>query len=196
MSRFGGVLSLLCVGFAVVSHRAHLYSLPPDGSGAAGDPLENAFRVNARLVYALGLRILKSMQDAEDLMQDVFISARRDLRELSHPAAVRQWFAVATVRLAKRRLHRRRLFSIFGTEDVGYTDAIAPDASPEQHSMLRSIYRVLGRLPVNERVAWTLRHIEGMSLEMVATACDCSLATAKRRIAAAHDVVTEALRDD
>ena len=184
------------MGFAVVSHRAHLYSLPPDATGTAGDPLEAAFRANARLVYSIGLRILKSMQDAEDLLQDVFITARRDLRDLTHPAAVRQWFAVATVRLAKRRLQRRKLFSIFGTEDVGYNDAIAPDASPEQHSMLRSIYRVLDRLPVNERVAWTLRHIEGMSLEMVAAACDCSLATAKRRIAAAHDVVTEALRDD
>ncbi|MEZ0310239.1 MAG: RNA polymerase sigma factor [Myxococcota bacterium] len=179
-----------------MSHRAHLYSLPPDQAGAAADPLETAFRANARLVYSIALRILKSMQDAEDLLQDVFISARRDLRDLAHPAAVRQWFAIATVRQAKRRLQRRRLFSIFGTEDVGYTDAIAPEASPEQHSMLRSIYRVLDRLPVNERLAWTLRHIEGMSLEMVATACGCSLATAKRRIGAAHDVIAEALRDE
>jgi RNA polymerase sigma-70 factor (ECF subfamily) len=179
-----------------VSNRAPLYSVPAKAGASARDPLEEAFRNNARLVYAIALRILKSPQDAEDLMQDAFIQARRDLRDLTHPAAVRQWFAVATVRLARRRLHRRRLFSVFGTEDVGYSEALAPDASPEQHSMLRSIYRVLDRLPVNERLAWTLRHIEGMSLEMVASACDCSLATAKRRIAAAHDVVSEALRDD
>ncbi len=179
-----------------MSQKGHLYSLPAAGGLVGGDPLENAFRGNARLVYSIGLRILKSPQDAEDLLQDVFISARRDLRDLTHPTAVRQWFAVATVRLARRRLHRRRIWSIFGNEDTNYSDTIAPDASPEQHSMLRSIYRVLDRLPVNERLAWTLRHIEGMSLEMVATSCDCSLATAKRRITAAHEVITEALRDE
>jgi RNA polymerase sigma-70 factor (ECF subfamily) len=39
---------------------------------------------------------------------------------------------------------------------------------------------------VEQRLAWTLRHIEGERLEDVAARCGCSLATAKRRIAAAH----------
>jgi RNA polymerase sigma-70 factor, ECF subfamily len=32
------------------------------------------------------------------------------------------------------------------------------------------------------RIAWMLRRVEGLPLAEVATLCDCSLATAKRRI--------------
>jgi RNA polymerase sigma-70 factor, ECF subfamily len=179
-----------------LSRPAHLYSLPPQPEGRSEEPLEEAFRANARLVYGIALRILRSPEDAEDLLQDLFILAKRDLKEIAHPAGVRQWFATATVRLARRRLQRRRIFSFFGQEDPGYDEAIAPGATPEQHSLLSAIYRVLDTLPVKERVAWTLRHVEGMSLEMVAASCDCSVATAKRRIAAAQGVVEEALRDE
>jgi len=48
---------------------------------------------------------------------------------------------------------------------------------------------VLKKLPAQDRMAWMLRHVEGMPLSEVATHCDCSLATAKRRIASAHRVV-------
>ena len=52
-------------------------------------------------------------------------------------------------------------------------------------SALGFLPSVLRRLPQRERIAWTLRYVEDESLEMVATACGCSLATAKRWIAAA-----------
>ena len=55
--------------------------------------------------------------------------------------------------------------------------------------MLAAVYRVLDRLPVNQRLAWTLRYVEGEQLERVAELCNCSLATVKRRIKSAHDAV-------
>jgi RNA polymerase sigma-70 factor, ECF subfamily len=45
-------------------------------------------------------------------------------------------------------------------------------------------------------VAWSLRHIEGERLDEVAALCECSLATAKRRIAAASVRLEEMLSDD
>jgi RNA polymerase sigma-70 factor (ECF subfamily) len=48
------------------------------------------------------------------------------------------------------------------------------------------VYRALDRLGTAERLAWTLRHVEGERLDAVAQLCGCSLATAKRRIAAAN----------
>jgi RNA polymerase sigma-70 factor (ECF subfamily) len=57
------------------------------------------------------------------------------------------------------------------------------------------IYRLLDELPANERLAWTLRHIEGEQVEAVASLCGCSLATAKRRIAAAQTFLARTLDD-
>ena len=47
----------------------------------------------------------------------------------------------------------------------------------------------LAELPARERAAWLLRHVEGYELAEVARLCECSLATAKRRIAAAERVI-------
>ena len=45
--------------------------------------------------------------------------------------------------------------------------------------------RALDGVSAKERVAWVLRHVQGESLEDTALLCECSLATAKRRIAEA-----------
>jgi RNA polymerase sigma-70 factor (ECF subfamily) len=44
-------------------------------------------------------------------------------------------------------------------------------------------------VPTQPRIAWILRFVEDYRLDEVADACGCSLATAKRRIAAAQTVV-------
>jgi RNA polymerase sigma-70 factor (ECF subfamily) len=61
---------------------------------------------------------------------------------------------------------------------------------------LAKVYAVLDALPSDERVAWSLRHVEGERLERVAELCGCSLATAKRRIAAAHQRIAVELEVD
>ena len=69
-------------------------------------------------------------------------------------------------------------------------------ASPEQRAMLSAVYRILDRLPVNQRLAWTLRYVEGEQLERVAELCNCSLATVKRRIKAAHEAIQREVKHD
>jgi RNA polymerase sigma-70 factor (ECF subfamily) len=70
---------------------------------------------------------------------------------------------------------------------------VSPEASPEDRAALRELLRALGRMPVDLRIAWTLRHMHEESLEDVATLAGCSLATAKRRIAAAQDRIEREL---
>jgi RNA polymerase sigma-70 factor (ECF subfamily) len=72
----------------------------------------------------------------------------------------------------------------------------APGITAEQSALLARIYRTLDEIEPKNRIAWVLRHIEGERLEDVADACGCSLATAKRRILAAQELLTEVLRDE
>ena len=51
---------------------------------------------------------------------------------------------------------------------------------------LGRVYEVLDKVPVKERIPFTLRIIDGMALQDVAQACDVSLATVKRRITRAR----------
>lgn len=78
-----------------------------------------------------------------------------------------------------------RLLRLQGSETVAFEAIPSRDAAPDVTAELAALGRAVGALPANERIAWSLRHVEGATLPEVAAACRCSLATAKRRIAAA-----------
>lgn len=156
------------------------------------------FTAHARYVASLAYRMLGRDDLVDDLVQDVFVLAIGRLGGIVEPRAVRGWLARVTVRLAGKRLKRRRLASFLGFEDTVVPDEVlaAPQASPEERVLLGQVYRVLEQVPVDERLAWTLRHVEGMQLEEVAEACGCSLATVKRRIARAGARVERSVHAD
>jgi RNA polymerase sigma-70 factor (ECF subfamily) len=91
------------------------------------------------------------------------------------------------VRTARRQLRRRRLRQFVGLEQGPVTiEIVDTGLSPEKRALLARVYEILDAMPVDQRLAWTLRYVEGEKLEQVAERCGCSLATAKRRIAAAQ----------
>jgi RNA polymerase sigma-70 factor (ECF subfamily) len=161
---------------------------PPGSAPAAADlTFDDAFRAHARFVASIALRVLGRPSEVDDLVQDVFLCVLHRLGDLRDPAALRSWLAVITVRMARRRLRSRRMKQWFGvTDDHDYAEIADRAASPQDRALLGELYRTLDRLPVRQRLAWTLRHVEGMDLTAVAEACDCSLSTAKRSITAAE----------
>ena len=158
---------------------------PNPGSGSV---LELAFRAHAAQVATMALRILGRHDEADDLVQDVFMKAGRWLAKLDDPAAVRAWLMKVTVRLAWRRLRVRRWRVALGVEgSYDYAEVARKGClSPEDCALLAEVYRILDRMPARERLAWSLRHVDGERLEDVAERCACSLATAKRWIATAQ----------
>lgn len=175
-------------------HRAHVDQEPFSQRGSAGIDLDALFREHAKMVAAIGFRILGRSHEVEDLVQDVFLDACRDLSQLRNPDALLSWLAVCTIRRARKRLRARRLRKLLGLDEaVDYESIAHPSASAPQQAVLARLYSILDRLAVEDRLAWTLRHIEGEDLQGVARLCGCSLATAKRRIARAAHAITEAL---
>jgi RNA polymerase sigma-70 factor, ECF subfamily len=174
-------------------------SLVPPLEGSATGPidLDEAFRRYAPLVAAISFRILGTHQDVEDVVQDVFLEARRWLARIHEPGSLKGWLTTVTVRTARRRLRRRKLRMMLHLGDAPeYLELADSGASPRQRALLAEIYRVLDRLPVEERSAWTLRLVEGQSLPEVAQHCGCSLATVKRRVASAQRAISEAFSDE
>jgi RNA polymerase sigma-70 factor, ECF subfamily len=136
----------------------------------------------------MALRILGRHDEADDLVQDVFMKATRWLPKLNDPSAARAWLMKVTVRLAWRRLRMRRWRVALGLDgSYDYVElARNRRLSPEDTALAAEVYRILDRLPARERLAWSLRHLDGQRLEDVAERCACSLATAKRWIASAQ----------
>ena len=151
----------------------------------------------ARLVAWFASRLLTRPEEVEDIVQEVFLIAASNLPNLTDPPKIRGWLKTVTLRRVGRRLRWARLRARLGMGAVS-SDAVehlvaAPQASPEDRAALRELLGVLSQLPVELRIAWTLRHMHEEPLESVAELAGCSLATAKRRIAAAQQRINEEL---
>ena len=159
----------------------------PEPADDGPHDFDTLFRRFAPYVGRIALSVLGAADEVDDVVQEVIVIAHRHLGSVRERTAIKAWLSRITVREAARRLRRRRLRRILGVaRDAADSPHLADHgATPEQRAMLLSIYRVLDGLPTAERLAWTLRHVEGERLEVVAQLCGCSLATAKRRIAAA-----------
>jgi RNA polymerase sigma-70 factor (ECF subfamily) len=156
------------------------------------------FQQHARYVATVVLRVLGRDHEVDDVVQEVFLTAMTGLASVRSPEAVRGWLKTIAVRKACRHLRRRRLRGLLGMERESpcYEHLAAPGCSPEQSALLGRVYKELDRLPVAERVAWTLRYVEGEQVEALAAICGCSLATGKRRIAAAQAKLGRTLGHD
>jgi RNA polymerase sigma-70 factor, ECF subfamily len=155
---------------------------------------ELLYRRHAGFALNLAVRIQGSANDAEDIVHDAFLKASERLSELREPAAFRPWLGSIVVRLVRTRLRRKRWLRSLGLASAEpiELDAIAsPNADPESRVLLAQVYSLLQTLPADERIAWTLRYVDHHRLEVVANLVDCSLATAKRRIARAQRFLTE-----
>jgi RNA polymerase sigma-70 factor (ECF subfamily) len=147
--------------------------------GAAHELFDrHADHVRRVLIRVLGA----SDPDRADLLQEVFVRALAGARNVRGDTALRPWLTSVTIftaREAIRRRQRRRWLRFPGEPP----EIEAPTASPDIKEAMHCVYRVLEQIPVDERIALTLRRLQGLELQELAVACRTSFATARRRLA-------------
>jgi RNA polymerase sigma-70 factor (ECF subfamily) len=160
---------------------------PEPGDGEAATPITfaQAYERHAGYVAGLAGRILGRNDEVPDVVQEVFLIAHRRLSDVRQVGALRTWLGRITVREASRRLRWRRLRYCLQPAPLD-VDLVADEAAAELRPLVALLYVALDRLPARERSAWVLRNLLDDPLDQVAELCGCSLATAKRRIAAAE----------
>jgi RNA polymerase sigma-70 factor (ECF subfamily) len=143
-------------------------------------------------VRSLLFRILGPDSELDDTLHDTFVRALESIETLRDPKALRAWIlgvAVYTARIELQRRRRRRWLSLFAPANL--PELPANEAAPEAIEALRSVSRVLDRLPTDERIAVVLRLAERMTVPEAAAACGVSHSTFKRRFARGDKVFRE-----
>ena len=174
----------------------HLAPVLPAGEGVLAVlpvvslPLDLAtlFRDYSRFVAQVVLRVLGRDHEVDDVVQEVFLTAMKGMSAIQNPQAIRGWLKTIAVRKSFRHLRKRRVRTLLGFDrGACYDHVAASGCGPEDKALLSRVYGLLDELPTSERLAWTLRYVEGEQVDVVARLCGCSLATAKRRITAAQE---------
>lgn len=160
---------------------------------------EVLYRRHSPYAMALGVRVQGSPIDIEDIVHDAFLRVHDRLESLRDSGSFRPWLASVVVSLVRSRLRKRRMLTLLGlstADPIDLDSIVSRDAGPEVRAQIAQVYGVLQRVPVDHGICWTLRYVEGRKLEDVAEIAQCSLATAKRRIAAVQQkiLLLEAVR--
>lgn len=152
---------------------------------------EMIYRRHAPQVASIARRLLRDPVEAADVTQETFLIAFQKLGALAEPAALRGWLArIAVSRVHRRWRWRKVRFWAAATDDESLADVADAGVAPDRKTELALIDEALRAIPVKLRVPWVLRHVIGYSLDEVATACDCSLASVKRYLGRAEAAVT------
>jgi RNA polymerase sigma-70 factor (ECF subfamily) len=119
------------------------------------------------------------------------------VHRLVDPKALRAWLTQIAVFTARARIRRRvrgRILRFLPFAELPEPEL--PPADFEASQAMQAVYRVLGGLDTDQRIAFALRFMAGMELTEVAASCGVSLATIKRRLSRAQTNFVEAARHE
>lgn len=137
-------------------------------------------------VNRLVRRLLGADSDHEDIVHEVFIKLMAKAHTVNEPEALVGWVRKVTVNTVHSELRKRRVRRLFWANEASRGELVWDGVgTAEGHQVSVKTYAILARLGPDERIAFVLRYVEGLTVPEIAEQCDCSVATVKRRIARA-----------
>lgn len=143
-------------------------------------------------VYRLCYGLVLTREDAEDVMQESFVYAFKNLHRYdADRAAFKTWlYTIAVSRC--RNVYRRKRPQLVGLSQLFHLNVAmpaehSPEAAATRTEAKETIARSLAELTPILREAVILRYGHGLTYREIAEVMDCPQKTAESRVRLAHD---------
>lgn len=146
---------------------------------------EELYRAHSARLYSLLLRMVGGAEDAEDLLQDVFLQAHRKLDSFRGESSLGTWLYRLAVNqcldyLRGRQSKMTRVTESFEDEAVQEPASPAPTVPAAINRV--DLERAIARLPEGCRLAFVLHDVEGFAHHEVAGLLGISEGTSKSQV--------------
>ena len=167
-----------------------------DGSSTAFETLIDHYQTP---LFRYAYRLLGDRHDAEDVVQDTFIGAWRGLPTLGDPATFRGWLYQIATRRIFDLLRARRPQEEWPDEDSPAPGGLAARSADHDdparvvvaQAQFEALQQALDTLPPQQRAAWSMQRIDGLSYDEIAVALTLPVSTVRGRIARARQSLAE-----
>ena len=168
---------------------ATLVARARDGDVRAFERLVRRFQGR---IYSLALRMMGNTAEAEDVAQDVFITAWRRLPEIREDAAFVGWLYRTATNRCLYLLRKRKPVTELDVDQHSSNDD--PAGSAQVSEQLRALHRALATLTPEQRACWLLREAHGRSYDEIAALVGATPAGVRGRIARARIELARVMR--
>jgi RNA polymerase sigma-70 factor (ECF subfamily) len=156
----------------------------PRSAAAVVVNVEDLYRLHARTVARWAARLGGPDVDVEDVVQEVFLVAKRRLREFTGEGSVTTWLFRTTANVTAAARRKRRLWRWLGripeSERPGMgANGPTPVEALEQRQDVAAVYRALDELPERLRRVLILFELEGLSTQEIAELTGARAATVR-----------------
>lgn len=172
----------------------------------AGDHAEFARLVDeySSPIYRLGLRMLGTPQDAEDVLQNTFINALTHIQSFEMRSSLATWLyriasneALMLIRKRKPEINLDDVENSEEDEDLRPTQFVDWSALPEDELLSgegkRALDSAIHTLPESMRIVFLLRDVEGLSIKETADVLNLTETNVKTRLLRARMHLREGL---
>jgi RNA polymerase sigma factor (sigma-70 family) len=191
---------------------AAIRQLPDDQTLAAritardGAAFEALMRQHNGRLFRVARAILKDDAEAEDVLQDAYLDAYRNISQFRGDAQLGTWLVRIVANRALMRLRRQKRDRVVipiapardqdNPKDYPDRTSESPTSAAARAEIRRLLERRIDELPVTFRAVFVLREIEELSADEVAQCLGIPTATVRTRLFRARALLREALARD
>lgn len=143
-------------------------------------------------VYSLATRLTRNPEDAEEVLQDVFITVHRKIDSFEGKSSFSSWLYRVTANAAFMKLRKRRQHQSVSLEDLlGQPQLVNAlrtsentyvDAQSIRNEMLTALELAISKLPDEYRPVFILRDVDGLTSKEVGKILDLTVPAVKSRL--------------
>ena len=155
-------------------------------------------------VQAVISRFIKDSSEVQDVAQEAFIKSYRAIDNFRGESQFYTWLYRIAVNTAKNHLVTRNRrppsddVDINDAEHYGGSECLKENDTPEgdmyRGELEAVVFKAMSDLPEDLRTAVTLREMEGMSYEEIASIMECPVGTVRSRIFRAREAITDKIK--
>ena len=184
---------------AMNEHEISLVSSAKSGNTQAFEELYDRYYGK---IFALARMTVKNEADAEDILQQAFVSAWRNMNSLTNPEAFSTWLQKITLNHCYTLLRRKNITILMDaeseTEDFSEeaSDELLPAVYAERDDLRTRLGKIIDSLSEVQKQTIVLYYFNEQKVEEIAYIMECNVATVKSRLFLARKAIRAEVEEE
>ncbi len=153
---------------------------------------EELYRLFAGKLFAVSLKYSRNYQEAEDNLQEAFITIFKKIEQYKNKGSFEGWMKRITINTALQTYRKQTVFRIVDENAIEESEEVS---LREEEVSLDFLLKIIQELPDRYRMVFNLYVLDGYSHKEIAELLNISVGTSKSNLARARQNLKEKLEE-